>query len=162
MLKHKHHIIPKHMGGDNSPDNIIELTVPEHAEAHRLLYEKHGKWQDFLAWKALSSQIDTDEIRRLITSLTWTGKKHTDEAKEKIKKARSKQKSGGWSWSKESKDKRSKALIGRKHSDNTKKKMSDALLGRNKPKIECPHCGKIGGVPQMHQWHFDKCKERII
>lgn len=31
-MKHKHHIIPKHMGG----------TIEEHAEAHRQLYEKYG------------------------------------------------------------------------------------------------------------------------
>ena len=27
-----------------------------------------------------------------------------------------------------------------------------------KPKIECPHCGKIGGNSQMKRWHFDQCK----
>lgn len=24
--------------------------------------------------------------------------------------------------------------------------------------INCPHCGKIGGVNGMRQWHFEKCK----
>ena len=28
-----------------------------------------------------------------------------------------------------------------------------------KAKVECPHCFKIGGFPQMKQWHFDNCKE---
>jgi hypothetical protein len=29
-----------------------------------------------------------------------------------------------------------------------------------KPKriIQCPHCNKQGGEPQMHQWHFNNCK----
>ena len=27
-------------------------------------------------------------------------------------------------------------------------------------KTTCPHCRKEGGIPQMKQWHFDKCKER--
>ena len=45
-MKHKHHIIPKHMGGSDDPENIIELSVDEHAEAHRLLYEEYGRPQD--------------------------------------------------------------------------------------------------------------------
>jgi len=48
-MKHKHHIIPKHMGGTDDPSNLIELTVEEHAEAHRLLWEKYGNWQDNVA-----------------------------------------------------------------------------------------------------------------
>lgn len=29
-----------------------------------------------------------------------------------------------------------------------------------KPKLECPHCKKIGGAPQMKRHHFNNCKER--
>jgi hypothetical protein len=46
-------------------------------------------------------------------------------------------------------------------------KLSLALKGRpahNKGKpqerVMCPHCNKQGGLPQMKQWHFDKCKEK--
>lgn len=31
------------------------------------------------------------------------------------------------------------------------------LVGVPKPKVGCPHCSKIGGLPQMKQWHFDNC-----
>lgn len=55
--KHRHHIVPKHVGGSDDPSNIVYLTVEEHAEAHRELYEKHGRWQDQIAWKGLSGQI---------------------------------------------------------------------------------------------------------
>ena len=55
-IYHKHHIIPRHMGGTNDPSNLIKLTVEEHANAHKELYEKHGRWQDHVAWKALSGQ----------------------------------------------------------------------------------------------------------
>lgn len=44
------------------------------------------------------------------------------------------------------------------HSEETKQKMSLAKKGKPKPKITCPHCGKIGGKPAMKQWHFDNCK----
>ena len=45
MITHKHHIIPKHIGGTDDPSNLIELIIPEHAEAHRKLYEEYGRWQ---------------------------------------------------------------------------------------------------------------------
>ena len=61
-MKHKHHIIPKHMGGTDDPSNLIELTVEEHAEAHRLLYEQHGLKQDWLAWQGLAGLIDKKEL----------------------------------------------------------------------------------------------------
>ena len=61
-IYHSHHIIPKHAGGTDEPTNLIKLTIDEHAEAHRVLYEKHNRWQDKLAWKSLSGMIDKEEI----------------------------------------------------------------------------------------------------
>ena len=58
-MKHKHHIIPKHMGGSDDPSNLVELTPGEHAEAHRLLYEQYGHWQDYVAWQGLA-QLDAN------------------------------------------------------------------------------------------------------
>ena len=40
-MKHTHHIIPKHVGGTDDPSNLIEHSIEEHAEAHRLLYKQH-------------------------------------------------------------------------------------------------------------------------
>jgi hypothetical protein len=53
-MKHKHHIIPRHMGGTDDPSNLIALTVEQHAEAHRLLYEQYRHWQDYVAWQGLA------------------------------------------------------------------------------------------------------------
>ena len=61
-MKHKHHIIPKHMGGTDDPGNLISLTPEEHAEAHRILYENYGKIEDYLAWKGLSGFIGKEDI----------------------------------------------------------------------------------------------------
>lgn len=55
-IYHKHHVIPRHAGGTNDPSNIIRITVEEHAEAHRMLWEKNGKLEDKLAWLLLSRQ----------------------------------------------------------------------------------------------------------
>ena len=92
------------MGGSDDDDNKVELTVEEHAEAHRVLYEKHGKREDWLAWKGLTEQIGKEEIwlersslggkkmkgyKKSEThiknlSIAQTGKKQTEETKMKI------------------------------------------------------------------------------
>jgi hypothetical protein len=72
-LKHKHHIIPKHAGGSDDHSNIIELTIPEHAEAHRILYEKYGRKQDWLAWQGLLGLMTKEEIVK--EQLSMAGKK---------------------------------------------------------------------------------------
>lgn len=41
-----------------------------------------------------------------------------------------------------------------------KKGVPSPKKGRPQEKISCPHCNKIGGLPQMKQWHYDKCKEK--
>lgn len=54
------------MGGSNDLSNIIELTVEEHAEAHRLLWFNHGCIEDRIAWLCLSGRVITDEDRILL------------------------------------------------------------------------------------------------
>lgn len=53
------------MGGTDDPSNLVLLSVKEHAEAHRLLYEKHGKQEDFVAWKMLSGKTEEAEATRI-------------------------------------------------------------------------------------------------
>ena len=60
-IYHKHHIIPKHMGGSDDPSNLIELTIEEHAEAHRKLWEDLGHQEDYIAWRCLTGQITNQE-----------------------------------------------------------------------------------------------------
>jgi hypothetical protein len=100
---HKHHIIPKHMGGTNDPSNLVELTVSEHAEAHRLLWEKYGRKEDELAWKGLSGIIGKQEL--LHELFVMSGKKSKPPINHK-------------------------ANLGKKWSQETKKKISESLKGR--------------------------------
>jgi len=102
-MKHQHHIIPKHMGGTNDPSNLIELTVEEHAEAHRVLWEKYGHKQDELAWKGLAGIIGKEEL--LHELFVMSGKKSRPPVGHK-------------------------ANLGRKWSDEYKLKMSESLKGR--------------------------------
>lgn len=49
------------MGGSDDPSNLVFLTVAEHAEAHKKLYEEYGKYEDLFAWKGLSGQLGNEE-----------------------------------------------------------------------------------------------------
>ena len=244
QIKHKHHIIPKHAGGTDEPSNLIELTIEEHAEAHRILFETYGKKEDELAWKGLAGLIPREQIMieyyeyyrgenhprfgikrdasvkqkiseklkgHIVSEETkkiWSeqrkGQKHSDERrkirseynklnnikppsqKDIPKSDEHKKKIGdgnrGKIRSEENKQKNRLANLGKSHSEETKQKISKAnkgrkilwdlksttpeanakrskaLTGKSKPIMICPQCGKSGGVPQMKQWHFDKCK----
>ena len=53
--KERHHILPKCMGGDDSEENLIDLTAEEHCLAHKYLYEenKHN-YKLACAWHFMS------------------------------------------------------------------------------------------------------------
>jgi hypothetical protein len=72
-MKHKHHIIPKHMGGTDDQKNLIELSVKEHAQAHLELYEKYGKKEDLCAYYMLSGKSQDPEFKKLVCSLGGKG-----------------------------------------------------------------------------------------
>ena len=60
-IYHKHHIIPKHIGGTDDPTNLVLVTIEEHANLHKQLWEDLGHQEDFIAWRCLSGQITTQE-----------------------------------------------------------------------------------------------------
>lgn len=50
------------MGGTNDSSNLITLTVEEHAEEHRKLWEKNKRMEDKIAWLGLSKMIDKQDV----------------------------------------------------------------------------------------------------
>lgn len=54
------------MGGSNEKSNLVELTIEEHALAHKQLYEIYGKNEDYIAWKMLEGKDDECESQRII------------------------------------------------------------------------------------------------
>jgi hypothetical protein len=74
VIKHKHHIVPKYLGGTDSDKNIIELTVEEHAEAHRILYEKYGDIRDKLAYQGLLGIVGKEEIVKKLSGIAKNSK----------------------------------------------------------------------------------------
>ena len=71
------------MGGTDDPSNLITVTTAQHAHLHRLLYEVHGKVEDYFAWKGLSGQLGKEEIIRLKSKIGGM-KPQTEQAKRKI------------------------------------------------------------------------------
>ena len=67
-MSHKHHIIPKHAGGTDDPSNLVELSIADHAEAHRKLYEEYGRWQDYVAWQGLAKLSPKEELVKRLQS----------------------------------------------------------------------------------------------
>jgi hypothetical protein len=63
----------------------------------------------------------------------------------------------GTSRSIDSCQKQSITLTGRKRPEHAK-----ALLGRSRPVVQCPQCGKQGGINNMSRWHFDNCKQQNL
>ena len=109
MIKHKHHIIPKHAGGTDDPDNLVELTITEHAQAHLDLYHKYGNEYDQIAYRMLSGQIDVQEATRL-AQVEAANRRWTPEAR----KAMSNKMKG-----------EANMMRGREHSEGTKALMSE-------------------------------------
>lgn len=98
----------------------------------------------------------------------FKGRKHTEENKEK---QRAKMMGNDYfkghhlsdevkkNISERMKDRASKGIInfkGKKHSKETLELMS--LIHKNRDKITCPHCNLILDVSNAKRWHFDNCK----
>lgn len=146
---HKHHIVPKHMGGTDDPSNIVEITVAEHAEAHHLLFEKYGRWQDRIAWHGLAGIIDHEEAVRQAKSEAMKGNQHLL----------------GFIQTDKQKDIARNLWLGKKRPEHSKLMKESGILPPNmkgqswtQVKVTCPHCDKTGGKANMLRYHFDNCK----
>lgn len=81
-LRHKHHIIPRYKGGSDEPENLVEVSVTQHAMYHYCNYQLWGNDEDRLAWRGLSGLATKEE---LIDEMAISfGKKGYKKFKEKI------------------------------------------------------------------------------
>jgi len=175
-----HHIIPKHAGGTDDPSNLIELTIEEHAEAHRILYETHGRWQDKMAYLCLSGQTDVGFKLMIECSNNILSELRKDPEwmiffKQKLREGWIKRKQKGLSspWNKgltkhentmlqrsseRAKENMSKGVLnnigdvmrGQTFSDQHRQRLRDRALQRKK--IKCC-CGKEVGPGMYARWH---------
>lgn len=194
----KHHIIPKckPFSGSNENKNLVLLTPREHFLCHWLLIkmcEGECRWKMQFALNRMlgnennkkinknlfskryfdiskKHQLEAIYSRAEINGFPMEGKKHTPEAKEKMRLAkqgikRDPDKIGYLKERKhsdETKAKMSKALTGRVFSDESRAKSSLTQKGRpqNKTVIKCNVCGIENYATQIKRYHNDNCKKR--
>ena len=114
------------MGGTDDPSNIKELTVKQHARAHKKLYKTFGKWEDRIAYEMLSGQITHYEANQQKRRLANLGNKnsvgrvnpkwHNLILSKTMKESRSKHKTMGHF---------------KPHTEETKKKITKKLKGNS-------------------------------
>ena len=145
---HRHHIIPKYMGGDDSDENIIYLTPEEHAKAHLKLYEKYGNYEDAQAYNSLKRywlegrklnvyKQSAEHIEKRISKINYS------EVSKKLKGRVSPTK--GMKFEYKPRPKLSEALKGKKKTPETIQKIRESLIGRpalNKIEYYCIYCRK--------------------
>lgn len=161
IYTHKHHVIPKHMGGTDDPSNLVELTVEDHAIAHFVLYKMHGHWQDYIAWRGLSKRITCEQVIREVSSRVHTGREFSDEQKKNMSLAKRGKKNPMYGTVSPNAGKfgEEHPRWGTKHSEETKRKLSEAAKKRKR--VDCPHCGKQEILPG-HFGRYHKNAKCII
>jgi hypothetical protein len=132
------------MGGTDDSSNIIELTIEEHANAHRVLWEQYGKEEDYIAWKGLSGSIGMDDI--IIEVSRMAGKKNKGKPKPKGFSEKISSYQSGRKKSFSQMEKR----IGENHW--TKKRHVDTSKNIHKL-VECKICGKVTTIGNIARWH---------
>ena len=99
MTIHKHHKINFKNGERIRTDEVVELSVREHAEEHERLYNEGGHYQDKLAYQGLMGMISKPDIMKEIhkhrpresyATYGFLGKKMSDTHKQLISKANKK------------------------------------------------------------------------
>jgi hypothetical protein len=158
----RHHIIPKSLGGDNSPENLVILTAREHFIAHWLLWLLHRNRKTACAFWSMcrsgsknSGRITSSKmyaIAKEASSITMSefrkGKKMSDEFKSNMSTLK----------------KGNTNRLGKTTSIETRKKQSDAKKGKifttehreniGKSQKNIPKIGLIG-VPKSEE-HKEK------
>lgn len=119
-MKHKHHIVPRHMGGADEASNIIEVSVKEHAELHFALYLEYGNWQDLRAAYGLAGLSGWE----CVEGYGFKGRTHTPETKEKIRAKLKKRK-----LTEKHKKKIGQAHEGKIITEDVRMRISNTLLG---------------------------------
>ena len=107
--KERHHIVPRCMGGSDDPSNIVELTAREHFIVHKLLYEIYPENSSiFYAYKMMAimkNSKDNERNYRISSKEFARLREQCLQHNRKIHK-------------------------GKRHSEETKRKISEALKDR--------------------------------
>ena len=110
---HKHHIVPKYEGGSDYVENLVELTVTQHAMWHFAEWQRKGDWRDKLAWQGLAGIVSHEEAIR-----------------EAIVRGARAPKPNRKSSTKEGNERRKQAMLGLVRTEEDKKRKSVAAYAR--------------------------------
>ena len=106
-----HHIVPKCMDGDNSIENLVNLTPEEHYLAHQLLVKIHSDNKSLIyALSAMCMSADSKNMIRNNKMYGWIKRKISESRK-------------GIPRSEETKQKLKIANLGKKASEETRQKL---------------------------------------
>lgn len=196
----KHHILPKCMGGKDTEDNFVLFTAREHVVAHHLLWRANPK-NHSLMW-AYSRTLNTKEGKlrnsrqveylKIVKSEVMRNREISDETKEKIRQTlkgrkvprevveKSRKKNtgrkrsaetkallslrrqelleSGWQHTEEAKKKISEASRGREVSEETRKKLSDINKGKEIPEHQRKLLSEI--QKSLKPWEKSSVKAR--
>lgn len=95
---HEHHIIPIHLDGDSSSDNLIKISIEDHIKAHLMLAEcfDPGSYENVSNLRSArilnKNRISIEDMEKIRESYTgknnpFYGKKHSTESLQKMKKS---------------------------------------------------------------------------
>jgi len=155
------------------PINKVELTVEQHANAHRLLWETFNYYEDYIAWKTLSGQMGKEDAIKEAQSMA--AKRMMEANAEHLSE-----------WASQRNKKRIKNgthnFIGGKHHQRRIREGTHNLQGNsewhsktahraNLKRIAdgshhflivyiCPKCNRTGKGARFKSSHFDNCKEK--
>lgn len=80
-MKHNHHLLPRHLGGNDDPSNIVKgISITRHAMFHYANWQLWKSQGDWIAYRALSGSIGKEEIIEMV--LSYASKKGGQAAKE--------------------------------------------------------------------------------
>lgn len=106
IVLHKHHIIPRCLGGSNSKKNLVKLSVEDHIISHLLLgncfdsgsYEQISNYRSarLLNKKSIKDQETLEKIKETYIGKNnpFYGKTHSQETRLKISEATKRNRSG--------------------------------------------------------------------
>jgi hypothetical protein len=157
---HKHHIIPRSRGGDDSPDNILALDEYQHAYKHALDFVlfKHSPKFDcrHSGWKLLPEDLKLAVRKGL--SERMLNQKISKKTRERISKAKK-----GVIFSKEHRQKLSKGQRNKKpDSEETKQKKSRATRGENHPMFGKTHSEESKRkMSEAHKCMSEETRQKI-
>lgn len=163
LIYHTHHITPKHAGGTDDPSNLVRLTVEEHAEAHKKLWEQNSQQEDYIAWRALSGQITMSEASKEAWKMGSI--KGGLAKKPNSVPAYNKANFHCIGCRKEIKPSATGHIkcvqkfykIPPKNNNKFTSSFGSKMATQNNRIAECPHCGKSGQYRAMTRWHFNNC-----